>query len=315
MIGYLSVVIPVNSNLQEDQLTKFMTHVANIEYRYEVILCVSSSSEEFITAEKFTKNFPNIAAYEVFARDLDSVISHGLEIALGDWVFELVDAEKLTEHFSILLRKLETLSDINQINLVVFPNRIYLRDKVLVALSKVLTDLKVLTFLNTSRVSSRNSLVNWNRRAFKNKVLRIAPVVNNPATKQVDIKYTAPSNYNSKNLFKIGMRTIIYSSIKPLRFISTISLFGALLSTLYSLYIVFIKYQDEIVPGWASTNLLISTFSLSVLVILSVVSEYLYQLVGTIVQSSSTRITREALSARYSFKEIGNVEKDESIKN
>jgi hypothetical protein len=201
MIGYLSIVIPVNSNLQEDELTKFMTYVSKIDYKYEVILCVSSSSENYITTEKFTKNFPNVAAYEVFAKDLDSVISHGLEIALGDWVFELVDAEKLTEHFQMLLLKLETLSDVNKINLVVFPNRIYLRDKVLIALNKILADMEVLTFLNTSRVSSRNSLVNWNRRAFKNKVLRIAPVVNSPATKQIVVEDTKPSNYDSMNLY------------------------------------------------------------------------------------------------------------------
>jgi hypothetical protein len=313
MKGYLSIVIPINSKLQEGDLTKFLNNLSKIEYKYEVILCVSYLAEKYIMAEKLTKIFSNIAVYEVFARDIDSVISHGLEIALGDWVFELVDSKKLIEHFQALLSKIESLSDIDQVNIIISPNKIYFRDKVLLTVNKVLTDIRVITFLNTSRVSSRNSLMNWNRRAFKNKVLRIAPFVNSPSTKQIVIKDDNSSNYNSLSLFKIGMRTIIYSSIRPLRFISSISLFGAVLSTLYSLYIVLIKYQDELVPGWASTNLLISTFSLSVLVILSVISEYLYQLVGIIVQSSSSRITREALSAKYSFKEVGNVEKDVSV--
>ena len=279
----------------------------NSNFKYEVILCASADSNTFFLLNSIVNKFPNTSAYEVLSKDLDNVVTHGMSISLGDWVVILEDHENLLIHFHKIIEVITSEKNKDLSSILLTSKTKKLRDKFLVFLSKCFMDQKVPTFQRVSKASSRNSLANWNQRAFKNKVMRIASSININArgARETEIRISTP--YKSKHLFRTGLRTIVYSSVSPLRLVSAVSILASGLAAIYSAYVVFIKYNDVSTPGWASTNLLISISSFLVLIILSTLCEYMYQLIGTVVQSYSIRVSNESMSSRYSFFETSDV--------
>ena len=299
--NFLSVIIPIASNGTGNKIKKFITSLQKSNFKYEIILCTRASSNNFNQLNSIVNEFPNTSAYEVLSKDLDNVVSHGLSIALGDWIIILEDDENFLVHFDKILEKITSTGNLDLSSVILTSNKMILRDKILVFMSRYLMEEKVPTFQRVSKAASRNSLIKWNQRAFKNKVLRVASSINVNARGAQEAEIKIASSYNSHRLFRIGLRTIIYSSVSPLRFVSIVSIFASGLAAAYSAYVVFIKYSDVPTPGWASTNLLISISSLLILVILSALCEYMYQLIGAVVQSHSIRVSSESMNSRYSF--------------
>ena len=297
----MSIIIPTGTDNSNNNVENFLKHLEELNLEYEVILCTNVEADNFDKLNLIVSKYSNTSAYEIISKDLDNVVTYALEIALGDWVFILEDENKLSEHFLTILEVVTSKENLDCSVVVLKSKKRNLRDVILTRLSRYLMEVKVSTFQRASRGASRSSLVKWNQRAFKNKVLRVASNVepNTRRNKQVDVETTA--DYNSHKLFRIGIRTMIYSSVAPLRLVSGISIASAGLAAGYSAYVVFIKYNQVPTPGWASTNLLLSISSLLLLVILSAICEYMYQLIGTVVQSQSIRIANESLNSQYSF--------------
>jgi len=310
--NFLSVIIPVSSNTSGTKIKNFITSLQKSNFKYEVILCTKSSLNNFNQLNSIVSEFPNTSAYEVLSKDLDDVVTHGLSIALGDWIIILEDEENFSDHFDKILEKITSTDNLDLASVLLTSDKMIIRDKFLVIMSKYLMEEKVPTFQRVSKAASRNSLIKWNQRAFKNKVLRVASSMNINARSSQGAEIKTTSTYDSHGLFRIGLRTIIYSSVSPLRFVSAVSIFASGLAAAYSAYVVFIKYSDLPAPGWASTNLLISISSLLILLILSALCEYMYQLIGAVVQSYSIRVASESMNSRYSFVEERDVH-DNSI--
>ena len=314
-IGLISIVIALKKEWKSDNVRDFLKSLLVKNIEYEVIFCIGSNLKSFKELAEIVKAYENTAAYEVLAKDLDTVTSFGLEIALGDWVIELHDEHHLEKHFEMMISTLQKSKEVSISNIILKPNRVVLRDKMLLTLNSIFTQSKVVTFQLTSRASSREALIYWNRRAFKNKVLRLAPAMHSNSFHPKAIELTTTANYHNSNLFKIGIRNIVYSSLLPLRFVALVALSSATMSTLYSAYVLFIRYSESSAPGWASTNLILSTMSLSLFVILYAICEYLYQIVGAVVQNSSTGVSNETLNKNYSFRERENIESLHSLES
>ncbi len=297
--------MPSGTNLSH--INEFIKSLGNRKLQYEVILCTSDSSDEFEGLRKIVDIFSNIAAYEVISKDSDALISFGLEIALGDWVMILEDHINLENDFTKLLKMIIEPENELVANISLVPQKLVLRDKALVWISRLLMQERVETFLRVSRASTRDSLTRWNRRAFKSKVVRVASNLNRHSRSGHNIAVKVDSKYNSQGLFRIGIRTIIYSSVAPLRYVGLLSIAASGFGAAYSAYVFFVRYQVTTAPGWASTNLILSSSLFLLFIILAAICEYLYQLIGATVQNSSILTAKESISSRYSFKENENV--------
>jgi hypothetical protein len=275
--------------------------------QYEVILCTSDSINKFESLRTIVDRFSNIAAYEIISKDSDAVISFGVEIALGDWVIILEDHENFQIHFTKILETITAPQNQFVTNISLIPHKFILRDRALVRLSRLLMQERVETFQRVSKASTRESLTRWNRRAFKSKVLRVASNLNRNNGSGQKVEVQVNSKYNSERLFRIGIRTIIYSSVAPLRFVGLLSIAASGFGAAYSAYVFFVRYQVTTAPGWASTNLILSGSLFLLFIILAAICEYLYQLIGATVQNNSILTAKESISSKYSYKENENV--------
>lgn len=76
-----------------------------------------------------------------------------------------------------------------------------------------------------------------------------------------------------------AMQMLLGGTKVPMRFASLMSLFGAIVNVLYSIYVVAVAVLGEdIQSGWASTSLQISAMFFLVCVVLFFISEYLLQI-------------------------------------
>ncbi len=307
-MGFISVVINLNKKADVLKIVDFLDYISLQDADYEVIICQGINNLDFEELRKITRSHPNTSAYELIGNDLDANSAYGLGLALGDWVIELTDPENYVRHFDLLRKAISQSFQKEFQSIVLVSEKINIRDKVLLLLSKFLMHQKIYTFQKSSRATSRQALLGWNRRAFKSKVLRIAPAIGNPVFHTKSVVISTEANYNNAKLFRIGIRNIVYSSITPLRVVSGSALIAAFFSSVYSAYVLIVRYQETSAPGWASTNLILSLTSLITFSVLYVICEYLYQLVGTVVQGSSTGVSNESLNKNYSFVDKMNIE-------
>jgi hypothetical protein len=226
---------------------------------------------------------------------------------LGDWVVILEDYDSLESHFKLLTQTIINPDRKAITNINLMPEKINFRDKILVRISRLLMHERVFTFQRVSKASTRDSLTRWNRRAFKSKVLRVASSLNQNSRAEQEVEIKVSSSYDSGRLFRTGLRTIIYSSVAPLRFVGLLSITASGFGAGYSAYVFFIRYQVSTAPGWASTNLILSCSLFLVFIILAAICEYLYQLIGATVHNTSILTAKESISKRFSFQENENV--------
>lgn len=279
------------------------------EQEYEVIICLHANSEFYTEVAALVSQRPNVSAYEVQTRSMDAVLSFGLQQALGDWMIELSDLENLQENYTKILRATK-LDSTNVPTLILLRSeRRTLRDYLLVKLASKFLPFKAISFEYLPRGSNRAALQNWNRRAFKSKVVQLAPFMSQDLDFKIVKASSTKSRYRTKRLMRRSIRSMVYSSITPLRLISSSALIAAICACFYSVYVVMIKYGSGSTPGWASTNLILSLSSLAVLAILAAICEYLYQIIGVLVHRDSADISRETISTSFSFRNRPNVEK------
>lgn len=72
------------------------------------------------------------------------------------------------------------------------------------------------------------------------------------------------------------LRLMVFNSLRPLRFVSLLGLFGSFLGCFFALYSLIVQIvKDDVVEGWTSIFLLISICALLQFTMLTFISEYL----------------------------------------
>lgn len=72
------------------------------------------------------------------------------------------------------------------------------------------------------------------------------------------------------------LRLMVFNSLRPLRFVSLIGLFGSVLACFFALYSLIVQFvRADVVEGWTSIFLLISICALLQFTMLTFISEYL----------------------------------------
>ena len=307
LTGYVSCICSAKNIAELEAITSFASNFLQLHSDFEIIVCMPSGKIDAVSIKNFCEKSPNVAVYEVTSTNFDDLITAALELALGDWVLELADSSALENHASMLLNCAynDLQSEIDSYQLT--PIKLPIVDRILSNLASSALEVRVHTLAYTSRLTKRAAMQTWNARKLRSKVLRVAPQLS--GANVLERKIINASKLNYSRIGRVGMRTIAHSSAKPLRWISFISLSGALLSLVISAAVVAISANNKVVPGWTTTNLQISGLSFLTLSVLGILSEYIYQIAAVTIGQPVFRIVRETLSPRYAFQVKPNIYK------
>ena len=103
------------------------------------------------------------------------------------------------------------------------------------------------------------------------------------------------------------MRIILLSSHYAIRALSALSLLGAMLSVLYSMYVVVVLMIKHTAEGWATLSLQISGLFFLVFLVLTVMGEYIYRLFALQQDRQVYLISRESTSRVFASQEKPNL--------
>jgi hypothetical protein len=299
--GYVSCVCTAYDIAELEAISNFAEILPAIHSNFEIIVCVPSGGMiSKASIEKICDIAPNLAIYEITSSTIDALITAGLELALGDWILELSDSKTLELDARTLFENLYNDAGGDADSYQLIPDKQTLSDRILSKLASSALEVPVYTLTYMSRLTTRSALQTWNTRKLRSKVLRVAPQLSRSIVKKCRCASTAKANHS--RLVRVGLRTVAHSSPRPLRWVSFISLLGALTSVIISGVVVGVGIYKKVVPGWTTTNLQISGLSFLILSVLGILTEYIYQIAAASLGQPAFRIVRETLSPRYAFR-------------
>jgi len=106
-----------------------------------------------------------------------------------------------------------------------------------------------------------------------------------------------------------GTRLLVSTTRAPMRLVTSLSLFGAVASLLYSLYVVGVALlKDNVAPGWISLSLQQSGMFFLISLVLLVLGEYVLHMASLSNEGPAYHVAQEFTSARMTRQEKLNVE-------
>lgn len=285
---------------------------------FELIIIDNASDDKSVKLLKQLtgqEGLPNLQVYALTQQvNQDTAAWVGLENALGDYV-AVVDPFSDDMHFlPDLLEKAATGSD------VVFarnthksPQKVYFR--ILYAFLNFL--FKTFTTINLTkqapgyRVLSRAVIHYIMQHAQPSITYRYLPAVAG-FTKSY-LTYCSPvKELPAKKLtdsIDRGMRLLVSTTYRPMRLVTTLSLFGAGINLIYSCYVVLIAlFKSDVAPGWISLSLQQSGMFFLISLVLLILGEYILQMVSLNTGGAPYHIAQEFTSARIKRREKLNIE-------
>ena len=106
-----------------------------------------------------------------------------------------------------------------------------------------------------------------------------------------------------------GIRLMISTTHAPMRLVMLLSLFGAIVNVIYSLYVVLVNLLVEnVAPGWTSLSLQIAGMFFLISLVLLVLGEYVLNVVSFLDSKPYYHISREFTSVKMQRLERPNIE-------
>jgi hypothetical protein len=314
---FLSVVLIDDSSKSIDVYRIVLEYLSSEVKKFEVIICFGTKDmSDYQEKKAYLEVQENVACYLLASTNKEELLSYGLEVALGDWVLDNEISAETASYIDQLL-KIARLFPSNVTFLIGSGNNSTLRDRFLSRLSVLILSYRISSFAPIARLMSRKSLRRWESMNLKNKLVRVAPFLS--GTYGETTKLVGFCEINSKRLFRIGIRTLLYSSPKPLRIVSTLSFVAASWSMVTAVYVFIRGLATDVTPGWASTNLQMSLLSFITATSLGVISEYVYQGILGSQNLNGGLLLEENISLKYGYSENPNVKQikglDREIQN
>ena len=292
--------------------------MATLVRDYEIIIIDNASDDESLNLlKKITgKNgIPNLQVYAL-TREVDTDVAFwvGLENALGDYVVAMDPLSDEIDFLSAMLKEAINGAD------VVFANNRQKQKQsfmyrgacsVFNAFYKIFNGIHLTKEAPQYRLLSRrvvNFILQHPQPALTYRYL--------PATggfARVNLDYNAePRVVNMKSLsdsIERGIRLLVSTTRTPMRFVTSLSLFGALINLLYSAYVVAIGvFKDDVAPGWVSLSLQLSGMFFLISLVLLVLGEYILHVISFSTEGPLCHISQEFTSARITHREKLNIE-------
>ncbi|CAG8871564.1 putative glycosyltransferase [Pseudomonas fluorescens] len=317
---FLSVVFVVRN--QSETIEKILTEAAGVIAStvsdYELIIVDNSSDDDSISVMKRLTGENALANLQVYALtkevDADTASWVGLENALGDFV-AVIDA--LTDDIAFLPEMLDQA--VRGADVVFATNK-----------QKPAHSLAYRTaFAAFNRIYNWFNGVHLAKEAPQYRVLskRVINFIlqhpqpamtyrHLPATggfARSYLTYSAkPQPSRPKRLLDSidrGMRLLVSTTRAPMRLVTSLSLFGAVINLLYCIYVLAIGvFKTDVAPGWISVSLQQSGMFFLISLVLLVLAEYILHMASLSNEGPPYHVGQEFTSARMTRREKLNIE-------
>jgi len=320
----LSVVVTVqNQALEIDSwLTQLSECVAHLVSDYEIIIVDNGSTDETLEILHQLTSEQGMANLQVFslAGHVDDLTARwvGIENSLGDLVAcldwrqgDLAFLEELVRTASegydvVFTRKSPLPRKAKHPNLVLY--RAF-------GIAIRLTTGMAIDSYSTSFIAISRRIVS-HLLQYPDPQIKFRNLGSSTGFRRTLITLAASPDYrpniNLRQSIPRGIRLVTSSTSLPMRFATLLSAFCALLSILYSIYIILIwAFKKDVAPGWVSLSMQQSAMFFLISLVLMIMSEYVLEISRKTNSGPSYYIADEFTSARLTRKERLNIEVDQ----
>lgn len=317
---FLSVVFVVRNRSGElrKTLINAADTISSLVTDYELIIVDNSSDDDSVTTlKKLTgeEGLPNLQVYALTKEvDPDTASWVGLENALGDFV-AVIDpmADDIVFLPTMLDQAVNGVDVVFAANEKKPPQHLAYRFGYWIfnTLYKWFNGIHLAKEAPQYRVLSRrvvNFILQHPQPALTYRHL--------PATggfARVNLTYNAvPKVSRKKHLshsIDRGMRLLVSTTRAPMRFVTTLSMFGAISNLFYSVYVIAIALlKENIAPGWVTLSLQQSGMFFLISLVLLVLGEYILQMASLSNEGPLYHVGQEFTSVRVTRREKLNIE-------
>ena len=317
---FLSIVFVVRNQSAHNQkmLSDATSCIASLVSDYEIVIVDNASEDDSISVLKTLtgeNGLPNLQIYALTKEvDADTASWVGLENALGDFVAVIDPLADEIGFLPEMLSKAVSGADI------VFANN---QQKALHSLAYRVS------YSVFSGLYKRFNGIHLAKEAPQYRVLSkrvINFILQHPQPAmtyrhlqatggfaRVNLNYSAaPKLTHTKRLGESidrGMRLLVSTTRTPMRLVTTLSLFGAAVNLVYSVYVVAIGFlKNDVAPGWISLSLQQSGMFFLISLVLLVLGEYILRMVSLSNEGPLYHVGQEFTSARMTRREKLNIE-------
>ena len=303
---FLSVIYVLNDDL--DRLQKILTTTVQTlsqtvtDYEIVVVDNMNDKSKSISLLKELTndKNFPNLQVYILNKRIDENIASCiGLDKSLGDFVTIL---NPFLDDISFIPTMLDEAKKNFDIVIAYNKNKHIKNFFYRVArkgfdfLYKLLNKESIAVDIYPYRLFSRRVTNQILQDQFPEMILRHLPTSIGYTRKELNYnsKFKVSPNINFLYSVKKGIKFLISTSGAPMRVVSILSIFGALMNVFYSIYILIIAFaKTEIAEGWITLSLQQSGMFFLISIFFFILSEYILEMKGLKKNEHSNYISQE----------------------
>lgn len=317
---FLSVVCVVRN--QSERLKRVLEKATELLQPlvsdYELIIVDNASEDDSVSLLKELTGVEGLPNLQVFAltKEVDSGSASwvGLENGLGDFVLVI---DPITDDLAFLPEMLAEAT--TGFDVVFASNQKIPKQSVVYRAANAIFNrvYKVLGGVDLAKEAPQYRLLS---RTVINFILRHPqPSITYrhlPATggfSKKHLKYSSePLTNNTKRFsesFDRGMKLLVSTTRAPMRFVTSLSMFGAVANFLYSMYVVaVVALKDDVAQGWASISLQMSGMFFLISLVLLVLGEYILNMASLSNEGPPYHVGQEFNSAKITRKEKLNIE-------
>lgn len=317
---FLSVVFVVRN--QAKHLASILAdadkRIGSLVSDYELIIVENASSDDSISVlKRLTQEdgLPNLQVYAL-TKEVDTTTASwvGIENALGDFVGVINPLIDDIAFLPTMLEQAMTGADVVLARNEQKPPRSFIYSCAHAAFNKLY---KTFNGIDLAREAPDYRLLSKSVVNFILQHPQPAMTYRHlPATggfARVNLSYSAkPIDTQRKQLGSSvdrGTRLLVSTTRAPMRLVTSLSLFGAIASLLYSLYVVAVAlFQDNVAPGWISLSLQHSGMFFLISLVLFVLGEYILHMASLSNEGPPYHVAQEFTSARMTRHEKLNIE-------
>ena len=303
---FLSVIYVLNDDL--DHLQKILTTTVQTlsqtvtDYEIVVVDNMNDKSKSISLLKELTndKNFPNLQVYILNKRIDENIASCiGLDKSLGDFVTILNPFLDDISFIPTMLDEAKKNFDI----VIAYNKNKYIKSffyrvarKGFDFLYKLLNKESIAVDIYPYRLFSRRVTNQILQDQFPEMILRHLPTSIGYTRKELNYssEFETSPNINFLYSVKKGIKFLISTSGAPMRVVSILSIFGALMNIFYSIYILIIAFaKTEIAEGWITLSLQQSGMFFLISIFFFILSEYILEMKGFKKNEHSNYISQE----------------------
>lgn len=317
---FISIVMPLHNQGPHVQslVDQAIAILEELVDDYEIVIVDNASDDDTVATLKQLaeeSDYPNLQIYSLMKSvDMELVTWVGVERALGDYICAV---DPCSENISCLIQMLDLTQNGCD---VVFATNLWRRNKsrayvfsewAFGLFYKGLTGVSIREDIPSFRLVNKN-VVNFVLKHPQPAIaFRYLPALAGFNSNR--LHYESEPSITGKKSFASSVsravRLLISSSKLPIRVATSLSMFGATASLIYSIYVVLVGFlKSEVASGWVSLSLQQSGMFFLLSSVLLILSEYVLYLTRLTAQGPEYHISEDFLSANTGRKNRLNVE-------